>query len=292
MELRHLEYVVAIADTQSFTRAAERSFVVQSALSQQVRRLEEELGTRLFERTSRSVRLTAAGEAFLPIARRILADAERAKAEVAAITGLLDGRIAIGSIGSVPKIDLPRLLGDFHARHPGVAVSLREDVTERILAGIRSGDLDAGFICLSAGDEPDGVDWLEVTEQDLVAVVARDHPLTGTVGLDRLAEEVVIDFVPGSGLRALTDRTFRGAGLAPQRGGFEVASVAGMAGLVALGLGVALVPRSIAEQLDAAVRWLPVQDAPRRTVFAVWGRHPSPATRAFAGLVKERLAAS
>jgi DNA-binding transcriptional LysR family regulator len=291
MELRHLEYVVALADTQSFTRAAERSFVVQSALSQQVRRLEEELGTRLFDRTSRSVRLTAAGEAFVPIARRMLADADRAKAEVAAISGLLDGRIAIGSIGSVPRIDVPRLLAAFHERHPGVDVSLREAMTERLIGDVRSGDLDFAFTCLDAGEEPAGVEWLSVTEQDLGALVARDHPLTGTVSIERLAEETVIDFVPGSGMRALTDRTFRAAGLT-QRRGFEVTSFVGLAGLVALGLGVALIPRSIAEELGPEVRWLEVRDPPRRAVFAVWSHHPSPATRAFTDLVKERLAAS
>src|SRR3954465_4907075 len=107
VELQQMRYVVAIAETSSFTRPAERCLVVQSALSHQIARLERELGAKLFDRTSRRVRLTPAGEAFLPAARQALAAAGRARAEVAAAAGEIRGRLAIGAISTVAAVDLP-----------------------------------------------------------------------------------------------------------------------------------------------------------------------------------------
>ncbi|NUT40503.1 MAG: LysR family transcriptional regulator, partial [Thermoactinospora sp.] len=107
MELQQLRYVLAVAETSNFTRAAERCLVVQSALSHQIAALERELGARLFERTSRRVRLTPAGEAFLPEARACLEAADRARAEVAAAGGEIRGRLAVGAIPSVTAVDLP-----------------------------------------------------------------------------------------------------------------------------------------------------------------------------------------
>src|SRR3954469_2293224 len=125
MELQQLRYVVAVAETNSFTRAAERCLVVQSALSHQVARLERELGARLFERTSRRVRLTAAGEAFLPAARPCLDAAHRPRAGVAAAVGEVGGRLTVGVIPTVAAVDIPAVLQDFRRRYPQVRVGLR-----------------------------------------------------------------------------------------------------------------------------------------------------------------------
>ena len=120
MELQQLRYVVTVAELGNFTRAAERCFVVQSALSHQIARLEQELGARLFHRTSRQVRLTAAGEAFLPAARQCLEAADRARAEVAAATGEIRGRLSVGAIPTVAAVDVPAAMRTFHERHPHV----------------------------------------------------------------------------------------------------------------------------------------------------------------------------
>ena len=119
-----MRYVVAIAEHGSFTRAAEACFVVQSALSHQVARLEQELGVRLFHRTSRQVRLSPAGEAFLPVARQCLDAAERAVAEVAAATGEIRGTLAVGLVPTVAAIDVPVVLREFRERHPQVRLRL------------------------------------------------------------------------------------------------------------------------------------------------------------------------
>ncbi|MFH8796156.1 LysR family transcriptional regulator [Streptomyces sp. NPDC017941] len=138
-----MRYVLAVAETASFTPAAERCHVVQSDLSHQVARLEKELGARLFERTSRRVRLTAAGEAFLPAARQSLEAAERARAEVAAATGEIRGRLTVGAIPTVTAVDLPAVLRDYRLSHPQVRISLRAGSSERLVEQVRDGRLDA-----------------------------------------------------------------------------------------------------------------------------------------------------
>src|SRR6476620_4612459 len=139
VELQQMRYVVAVAETNSFTRAAKRCLVVQSALSHQIARLEKELGARLFDRTSRQVRLTAAGEVFLPEARQALDAAERARAEVAATAGEVRGRLAVGAIPTVAAVDLPAALKEFHLRHRQVRISLRSGASEDLIEGVRQG---------------------------------------------------------------------------------------------------------------------------------------------------------
>src|ERR1700754_2881850 len=120
-----MRYVVAVAETANFTRAAERCRVVQSALSHQIARLEHELGAALFARTSRRVRLTPAGEAFLPAARQALEAAERAAADAAATVGEVRGRLSVGVIPTVAAVDVLAALRDLRRRHPHVRVTLR-----------------------------------------------------------------------------------------------------------------------------------------------------------------------
>src|SRR5688500_6024459 len=139
VDLQQMRYVVAVAELGNFTRAAERCFVVQSALSHQVARLEQELGARLFHRTSRQVRLTAAGEAFLPQARRCLEAADRARAEVAAATGEIRGRLAVGVIPTVAAVDVPEALRIFHDRHPDVRVGLSSDSSDALARRVADG---------------------------------------------------------------------------------------------------------------------------------------------------------
>ncbi|MFE0952538.1 LysR family transcriptional regulator, partial [Streptomyces mutabilis] len=172
MDLQQMRYVVAVAETASFTRAAERCHVVQSALSHQVARLEKDLGARLFERTSRRVRLTVAGEAFLPAARQALEAAERARAEVAAATGEIRGRLTVGTIPTVAAVDLPAVLRDYRRRYPQVRISLRTAASERLIEQVRDGALDAAFLGVQPGFQPQGVNDRQLAYGEHVAVVA------------------------------------------------------------------------------------------------------------------------
>lgn len=174
-----MRYVIAVAETNNFTRAAQRCLVVQSALSHQIARLEKELGARLFERTSRRVRLTPAGAAFLPAARQCLDAAERAAAEVAAAVGEVRGRLRVGLIPTVAAVDLPAVLKDFHRRHPEAGVSLGVGASEDLVEQVRKGETEVAFLGVPVTARPRGVRARELARERLIAVVSPDHPLAG-----------------------------------------------------------------------------------------------------------------
>ncbi|MFD5385385.1 LysR family transcriptional regulator [Streptomyces sp. NPDC127074] len=282
MELQQMRYVVAVAETNSFTRAAERCLVVQSALSHQVARLERELGARLFERTSRRVRLTPAGEAFLPAARQCLDAAERAAAEVAAAVGEVRGRLALGVISTVTAVDIPGALRDFRERYPQVRIRLRVAASDDLVEQVREGAIDVAFLGLPTTARPQGVAAHELARDRLVAVVAPDHPLAGEseVDLRRLSSEVFVDLPAGTAGRAQSDLAFEAAGLG-RVVGFEVTSADFIARLVRPGLGVAMLPSAYVPHL-AGVVTIEVADAPARVEYVIWSRFSrTPAATAF-----------
>ncbi|MBF6336165.1 LysR family transcriptional regulator [Nocardia abscessus] len=281
MELQQMRYVVAVAETNSFTRAAERCLVVQSALSHQIARLERELGARLFERTSRRVRLTPAGAAFLPAARQCLDAAERAAAEVAAAVGEVRGRLAVGLIPTVAAVDIPEALRDFRGRYPHVRISLRVGASEELIEKVEQGAIDVAFLGLPTTACPRGVVAHELARDRLVAVVAPDHPLAGepTVDLRRLSSEVFVDLPAGTAGRLQSDRAFEAAGLTRDVA-FEVTSADYIARLVRPGLAVAMLPSAYVPQLEGVVT-IEVADAPARVEYVIWSRSRPPAATAF-----------
>lgn len=283
-----MRYVLAVAETASFTRAAAKCHVVQSALSHQVAKLEKELGARLFERTSRKVWLTSAGEAFLPAAREALEAAERARAEVAAATGEVRGKLTVGSIPTVAAVDLPAVLKGYRLRYPQVRITLRAGSSERLVEQVREGVVDAAFLGVQPGFRPQGVRDRELAHGEHVAVVAPDHPLAAEekVDLHRLADETFVDFAEGSAARSQSDEAFVAAGV-PREVAFEVSGVELMSRMVRHGLGVALLPAPFAAELHG-VRCVPVTDGPVRVERLVWSRlTPSPPAAAFLALLDE-----
>ncbi|MEU2256789.1 LysR family transcriptional regulator [Nocardia xishanensis] len=286
MELQQLRYVVAVAETNSFTRAAERCHVVQSALSHQIARLERELGARLFERTSRRVRLTPAGAAFLPAARQCLDAAERAAAEVAAAVGEVRGRLAVGLIPTVSAVDVPAMLREFRRRHPHVRIGLRVGASEDLAEQVEQGTIDVAFLGLPTTARPRGVAVQELARDRLVAVVAPDHPLAGesAVDLRRLSSEVFVDLPAGTAGRAQSDQAFAAAGL-DRDVAFEVTTADYITRLVGQDLCVAMLPAAFAPQLSGVVT-LAIDDAPARVEYVVWNRFsPTPAATAFLSLI-------
>ncbi|MFJ7159191.1 LysR family transcriptional regulator [Streptomyces sp. NPDC101118] len=279
MELQQMRYVLAVAETNSFTRAAERCLVVQSALSHQIARLERELGAKLFERTSRRVRLTPAGAAFLPAARQAVEAAERAAAEVAAAVGEVRGRLSVGLIPTVAAADVPGALREFRRRHPHVRIGLRVGASDELTEQVREGVVDVAFLGLPATSQPRGVAAHELGRDRLVAVAAPDHPLTAepAVDLRRLSSEVFVDLPAGTAGRLQSDQAFAAAGLTREVA-FEVNTADSlMARLVGAGLAVALLPAAYAPTLDG-VTVIEVTDAPTRVEHVVWslaGRPPA-----------------
>src|SRR4051812_35684395 len=178
MELRQLAYFVAVADEAHFTRAAERLRIAQPAISQQIRRLEAELGERVFLRDRRAVRLTPAGEALLPHARAALAQVSLGRESIAALRGLLSGPLAIGLVHPLPGRAIVRAIGEFARAHPAVTLSLREEETDALLAAVSEGALHCAFIGLGPGTEPPPeLASRVVAREDAVIAVPSSHPL-------------------------------------------------------------------------------------------------------------------
>jgi DNA-binding transcriptional LysR family regulator len=286
MELQQMRYVLAVAETNSFTRAAERCLVVQSALSHQIARLERELGARLFERTSRRVRLTPAGAAFLPAARQCLDAAERAAAEVAATVGEVRGRLAVGMISTVAAVDIPAILRDYRKQYPHVRISLRVSPTEELVEQVKQGAVDVAFIGLPTTARPQGVEARVLARDRHVAVVPPDHPLAGesTVSLRRLSSEVFVDLPARTAGRIQSDLAFSAAGLSREVT-FEVTTAHLVSRLVEHGLGIAMLPSTYVPQITG-VTTIEIVDAPTRVESVIWSRNGrTPAATAFFDLL-------
>lgn len=291
MNLKQLEFAIALAEEGNFTRAAERCHVVQSALSHQIAALEQELGTPLFERLPRQVRATAAGEAMLVHARQALASLRHLRADVAAVSGEVRGLLAIGQISSLTGIDVVAMLAAFQQVHPQVEFQLRVDKSEDLIAQVQSRDLDVALVGLSPSAGLDGVCHQMLQEEDLVAVLAPSHRLARRkrLPLTELQDEALVDFPRGTGARRQTDDAFAAAGL-PHTVRFEVNLMELVERFVRHGLAVGIVPALIAEGFEGVVR-IPLQPTPTRRVHLVWQRLPTQAARAFVEAVLSRAGA-
>ncbi|MCV6967498.1 LysR family transcriptional regulator [Mycobacterium intermedium] len=295
MNLQQLRYAVALAETKSFTKAAEGQFVVQSALSQQVRRLEEELGVRLFERTTRTVTLTPAGESLMPLLHQVVAGVERIKFDAQALSGSVTGRLTVGMM-EIPSesLDVAALMANFHLRYPDVSVTLRSGGSDVLVKAAAERKLDAAIVGSNVSRSHNNLIFTHLFSEPLVAVMPAEHPLTrhSSVSVTELAELSFIDFPPGYGLRHETDRGFADV---PRRVAFEVTRVDEVVHFVRKDLGVALLPESVARtraDADPTLALRPVRGADmHRRVHLVTPRPDlrSAACQAFIGCVDEHL---
>jgi DNA-binding transcriptional LysR family regulator len=246
MELHQLEYFVAVARHLHFTRAAAELHVAQPSVSQQIRKLEAELGVQLFYRMGRAVTLTPAGETLVPWAQRVLADVDRARIEIQELAGLRRGRLAVGAPPSVSTILLPPTLGVFHARFPGVMLTLREAGSRDLARLLEQGELDLAVIIL-----PVRHPILETTpllDEELVLAVPPGHKFARreSVALAELSDTPLVMFRVGYDLRESTLAAFRRAGIEPTIA-LEGGEMDSVLRFVAAGLGVAIVPQMVVE---------------------------------------------
>lgn len=292
MELHQLEYLVAVADERSFTRAAARLHVSQPAVSAQVRKLESELGEPLLDRTPGGVRATMVGRAVLEHARAALAAVATMRDTVAAHQGLLRGRVTVGVIGSGLPPELPDLLASFARAHPGVELSLSEGRGHDRLAALLDGRSDLAIVGI-VGAPPDGVATVVLRDEPTVAAVAPDDPLAGRkqVTLAELADRPLIALPVGTGLRAGIDDALAAAGL-HARIAYEAATPAMLGQLAVRGLGVALVPASVVPFVDGLVAVDLVEPRLRGRIDLAWpsARPVGPAARALVDHVRAGLA--
>ena len=264
MELRRLEYFVAVARHGQFTRAAEELWVTQSALSQQVRRLEAELGVELLRRTPRGVELTAAGEDLLPRAEAILAAAADARAALDRHAGATRGRVRVAAT-TMDTPGLPAALAAFHRAHPGLQIALRHAPAQETAALVASGAADVGVASLH-GPPPPGVDAVALAEQRLVALLPPGEEQDGPVAIAALQGRPLILAEPGTALRATVMEACQAAGFSPVPL-FEVSDPGTVRFLAHAGLGASIVPASWLEQPgpEVAVAEL-AEPAPRHRV--------------------------
>lgn len=288
MELQQMRYVIAIAEEQSFTRAAERCFVVQSALSHQVKSLERELGAPLFARTSRRVELTAAGTAFLAEARASVEAAERAAIVAAAASGRVIGDLTIGVIPTTAAVDLPATLRAFRSAHPEVRIRLRGGSSDEFMSAIVSGTMDVAVLGLPDGVAPQRVASRELSRERLVAVLGSEHPLAHRrrIAIADLADDTFADFPEGTPGRTQSDLAFAAAGI-PREVMFEAMSTDLILGLIRQNLAIAFLSAAIVPD-DPALRTVRVVGGPARAEHLAWSAfNPSPAAQAFLELLEQ-----
>jgi LysR family transcriptional regulator, transcription activator of glutamate synthase operon len=279
VELRQLRYLDAVARRRSFTQAALDLHIAQSALSQQIRRLERELGVELLRRTTRRVDVTEAGELVLARARRALAEADAARADLDALEGLARGTLRLGGLPPVGRVHPAALIAEFSRAHPGVAITVREDVAFRLLGQLRDGSLDL-VMALVDPEELDGLEGLRLLDEELVVIAPPDHPLARAkrVRVERLAGEALVTHGTGSALRD--------ALLALVPGGRVVAEVNELATvreLTARGLGVTIMPRSVVASHGDRVAIRPLSPRHALPFSLIWraSERPTPAAQAF-----------
>ncbi len=285
MDLRQLRYLVALAEERHFTRAAEREHIAQPALSQQIRRLEQELGIALVERTTRRVTITDAGELLVARARRVLAEVDGALAELDALRGVQTGRVTIGAMHTMGPIDVSLALARFHDRHPDVELTVREQSSEELAEMLRVDELDLAFLSVTERIESHGLGLRQLVSEELVAVLPRAHRLAEhrQVRMAELADDEFISYRQGARLRELLVGAGRHAGYEPQVK-LESNESQRIRRLVARGLGVAILPRSDADAPGADVAVVTLIDPSlSRDITLAWreGRRQTPAGAEF-----------
>jgi len=297
MELHQLATFVAIAEEGSFTRAADRLHVVQSAVSASVRKLEAELGVTLFDRSTHHVALSDAGRVLLPEARATLAAAASAHEAIEQHRGGLRGTVTLGTMQgqAMRAIGVAEVLADFRRSHPGVDVRVRHGGGSAAMAdAVRDGRLELAVVALPDAAPP-GLVLRTLASEPIMLAVAPGHPLAGRrqVALAALREQAFVELPPGWGTRMLVDRAFAAAGI-ERTIAYEVNDTAAVLDFVAHGLAVTLMPRSYSTAPADAIVFVPLRGPVPRfetSVIVPAERRVGAATRALVETI-ERIAAA
>ncbi len=275
MDLRHLRYFTTVVDEGQFVRAAAELHVAQSALSQQIRDLERELGVELLLRDRRGVTPTPAGEVLLGHARALLERAETARAEVSRLAGVVSGTLRIGTGSPSGPVPLAATLAEFQHRHPAVEIVIRDATSEELVRWLETRTVDVAVITFAPERLPERVQGTLVGRESLVALVPSAHPLAtaSEVPLAALATEPLVTFPRGSGTRDTIDGGVRSAGVPRPRITAETDDPLGMLELVAVGLGVAVAPVSYGDFAGRGVRAVELASPGlEHTVTLAWPR--------------------
>jgi len=292
---RRLQVFHAVAKHLSFTRAADALFMTQPAVTFQIKQLEEQYGTRLFERRHGSISLTPAGELVLSYAQRILALSDEMETRLSEMTGEMRGPLLVGASTTIAEFMLPRVLGEFNALYPQVRARLIVANSESIESRVAEHTLDVGLI--EAPAKLNGLTSQICCEDELRAICAPDYPLAGmkSVTPKALADYEFISREPGSGTREITDFYFRSHKIAPEslKMQMELGSPEALKGVVSTGLGFAIVSRAVVEkevQLGELIS-IPLNPALKRSLYLVFpqDRFQSRLAATFIEFAKKKL---
>lgn len=255
MDLRQMEYLLAVAEERHFTRAAEVAGISQSGLSSAIRGLEEELGAPLFDRTTRRVELTEAGIALLPHARRLLSEAASARDAVVKASREVTGSLRVGAEQCLGFVDVAGLLERFHRRHPRVETHFTQAGSRDLVALARAGEIDVAFVATTK--HLGALPHRTLGRESLVLLAPPDHPVCARASTRRempwseLDGEDFIDFAESWAVRELNDEALDAHGVS-RRVRCTVNDVHTLLDLVGRALGVAIVPRHVAAKPQAS----------------------------------------
>ena len=246
MEMHQLAYIVAVAKHQSFTRAADEICLSQSSLSQQIGKLEEELGVRLFDRTTRSVALTVAGREFVDFAKRILADVERSRQCMEKYVALERGCIVIGLLPVSGHLGFIRLMAAFRQAYPYIRLEIRESGSQDLQERLHNAEIDVAFLS-QIDTHLDGLDVIPLFAEELALITAADHPLASrqSVDIQETAAEEFISLDNSKGTHNLFLEACHRAGFRPAIS-CTTSQIDNLFAMASLGLGVAVNVRCIA----------------------------------------------
>jgi DNA-binding transcriptional LysR family regulator len=280
MEIRQLEYFVAVAEEANFTRAAARVHISQSGVSAQIRQLEQDLGAPLLDRSGRTARVTTAGAAALEGARAVLAAVGALRQAVDEVNGLLRGRLVVGMVTACTVTPLFDALAAFHVAYPGVDITLIEDGSDRLIERVRRGTVDVALVGAS-GTAPPELEALPIISERLVAMVPFDHPLGERLRttLAEISKYPIVCMPRGTGIRGVFDNACVAKGVR-----MDIALQASAPGTVAdlahRGLGVAILSQSMALAHSDRLNALVIDDVDTLAVLAlVWLPVQSPALK-------------
>jgi LysR family transcriptional regulator, hydrogen peroxide-inducible genes activator len=270
MELHQLRYFCAIADTGSFSRAAQQTHVSQPSLSQQIGKLEDELGTRLFDRLGRSVRLTEMGKTFLPRARAVLRDLESARNDIVDQKTSIMGLIPVGVIPTIAPYFLPSILSSFSRKWPEAHITVTEEITPLLLEKLRAGVVDVAVVALPLQGRSHEFESFPLMTEKLFAVLPKRHQLSNRreLSLGELHSEPFLLLRDGHCFRATAVEACKRARLNPQIV-FESGQFSSIVSMVCAGLGVSVVP-AMAVDKQPGCCFIPLTDLrAERTIGAV-----------------------
>lgn len=282
MEVHQLRYFCAVAETLSFTRAAAREQVAQPSLSQQIMKLEEELGVRLFDRLGRAVRLTEPGHLFLRRARAILSELRAAKEEVAEKQSTVSGKISVGVIPTIAPYFLPSRIALFSRKFPDATITVMEDVTVRLMDRLRGGLVDLAIMALPARGHD--LECYPLRTERLFAILPKGHALSRkrSLKMKELRDEPFLLLRDDHCFRDTAIEVCKHARVLPQIV-FESGQFSSILGMVAAGLGISIVPEMALEKRADCSSVLITDERASRTigVAALKGHFLGRAPRAF-----------